>query len=368
MAADYALGIDVGGTKIYAGVINVTTGEVVSTARKRTRPEKGADFFAQRLQEVAADALAASKLDAKRDIAAVGIGLAGQVDREAGVLLGAPNLAKGLINLPIRRLVEERFGLPVILGNDAEVATYGEQYFGAARGTDDFICVFVGTGIGSAIVTRGELRRGATGTAGELGHTIVQFGGRLCGCGGRGHLEAYASRTAITKVLLAELARGRQSGLRDLLQDAGVDITVAGVQIRSGILARAEEAGDTLTLETLAEAADYLGAGLGSVASFLNPGRIIVGGGLMEASKFLFERAALRARESALPAAGHSLTVVRTGLGDNSGIVGAAWMAAQGAHTRPTPEVKDGKDGKAAKDSKDGDGKASKRAKAAAQV
>src|SRR5579859_3007457 len=203
MAAEYALGIDVGGTKIYAGVVNLASGTVVATARKRTRPERGADFFAERLQDVAA--------------AAIGIGLAGQVDRARGLLLGAPNLASGVVDMPIRDLLAARFHLPVVLGNDVEIGAYGEQHYGAARGSQSFVCVFVGTGIGGAIVSDGALWYGATGTAGEIGHTVVQYGGRLCGCGGRGHLEAYASRTAITRVLLAELARGRKSKLRDMI-------------------------------------------------------------------------------------------------------------------------------------------------------
>ncbi|WIG57602.1 MAG: hypothetical protein OJF49_000347 [Ktedonobacterales bacterium] len=321
----YALGIDVGGTKIYAGVIALETGEVVGSARKRTHPERGADFFTKRLQEVAADALESVHLPSTAQVAAIGVGLAGQVDRERGLLRGAPNLARGVEDLPLRDLLEKAFDLPVILGNDAEVATYGEQHYGAGRECDDFICIYVGTGIGSAIVHKGVLRRGATGTAGEIGHTVVQYGGRMCGCGGRGHLEAYASRSAITKVLFAELARGRTSKLQDYLKP---DETA----IRSKTIARCEEEKDPLMLETLSEAADYLGAGLGSLASFLNPSRIIIGGGLIEGTTFLFERASLRAREVALPVPGRALEIVRTGLGDDGGIVGAAWMA---VHMRP---------------------------------
>ncbi|MBF6589295.1 MAG: ROK family protein [Ktedonobacterales bacterium] len=320
MTARYAVGIDIGGTKIFAGVINLETGEVLGTARKRTHPERGADFFTERLLKVAEGAIEAAKLPAKAEISAIGAGIAGQVDRVAGVLLTGPNLGRGLDNLPVRDLLSKRFKVPVTLGNDVEVATLGEQYFGAGRGGDDFVCVFVGTGIGSGIVYQGATRRGATGTAGEIGHTVVQYGGRLCGCGGRGHLEAYASRTAITRVLLAELRRGRVTMLAD-------EVSADDLVIRSKTIARCVEAGDALVLETLAEAADYLGAGLGSLATFYNPRRIILGGGLVEAVAYFFERASLRAHEVALPVPGRALDIVRTALGDNSGIVGAAWMA-----------------------------------------
>lgn len=327
-SARLVLGLDVGGTKIFGGVVNVDTGEVVATSRKRTHPERGVDFFTQRLLTVGQEAIAAANLPEHESIVGVGIGIAGQVDRAKGVLIYSPNLAQGLKNLALADLLRNQFNVPVAVGNDVEVATYGEHRFGAASGFDDFVCVFVGTGIGSAIMQNGQIRRGVTGTAGEIGHTIVQYGGRLCGCGGRGHLEAYASRSAVTRVLLAELHRGRSSKLTELLKDG--DET-----IRSKMIARCIDDGDSLVTETVIEAADFLGAGLASLATFYNPQCIVLGGGLIEAAPLMLERATLRAHEAALPAATRSLRITKSGLGDNSGIIGAAWMAANrvtGAH------------------------------------
>lgn len=318
--ARYGVGIDIGGTKIFAGVIDLETGAVVSSARKRTRPERGVDFFTDRLLSVVAAALDGAQV-AKADLVGIGAGIAGQVDRINGVLISGPNLSKGLDHLNVRDLLSQKFKLPTVLGNDVEIAAIGENDFGAGQGCDDYVCVFVGTGIGAAIVRDGKIREGATGTAGEVGHTIIQYGGRLCGCGGRGHLEAYASRTAITRVLLAEMLRGRATKLSE---EISTDDTV----IRSKTLARVAEAGDSLVIETLMDAADYLGAGLGSIASFYNPKRIILGGGLIDAVDMFFQRAALRAHEAALPVPGRALEIVRSALGDNSGIVGAAVMAA----------------------------------------
>ena len=325
MPARYVMGIDVGGTKIYAGIVDAETGEVLATARKRTHPERGVDFFSQRLLVVAQEALDAAKLPDTEPLLAIGIGIAGQVDRAKGVLLASPNLARGLRNLALADLLHTQFNVPVVVGNDVDVATYGEQQFGAGRGYDDFVCVFVGTGVGAAIMQGGQIRRGFTGTAGEIGHTIVQYGGRICGCGGRGHLEAYASRSAVTRVLQAELARGRPSKLRDLLKEGDT-------AIRSKMIARCIDDGDELVIETVTEAADYLGAGLGSLATFYNPQCIVVGGGLVEAAPLVLERASLRAHEAALPAATRSLTIVKCGLGDDSGIIGASWLAARQAH------------------------------------
>lgn len=325
MPARYVMGIDVGGTKIYAGIVDVETGKALATARKRTHPERGVDFFSQRLLAVAQEALDSAALPESEPLLAIGIGIAGQVDRAKGVLLSSPNLAQGLKNLALADLLQKQFNVPVVVGNDVEVAAYGEQQFGAGRGYDDFVCVFVGTGVGAAIMQGGQIRRGVTGTAGEIGHTIVQYGGRICGCGGRGHLEAYASRSAVTRVLLAELERGRPSKLRDLLKDGDSEI-------RSKMIGRCIEDGDELVIETVTEAADYLGAGLGSLATFYNPQCIVLGGGLIEAAPLVLERATLRAHEAALPAATRSLTIVECGLGDDSGIIGAAWLAARQAH------------------------------------
>ncbi|HZC79834.1 MAG TPA: ROK family protein [Ktedonobacterales bacterium] len=326
MAQQFAVGIDVGGTKILVGVVEVTSGQVVSTSRKRTRPDRGVTFFTERLLTQVQDALDAAKLPANSAVTGIGIGIAGQVDRERGLLLSGPNIGAAFNNLPLATLLQDRFHLPVTVSNDVDVATIGEQHFGAARGIEDFVCVFIGTGIGGAIVQGGKPYRGATGTAGELGHTVVQFGGRLCGCGGRGHLEAYASRTAITQVLLAELQRGRKSLLAELI--APDERT-----IRSKAIAQCLDAGDPLVTEAVTEAADYLGAGLGSLVTFYNPQRVLLGGGLIEATRLLFDRASARAREVALPLPGRQVEIVRAGLGDNSGIIGAARMGARPAGT-----------------------------------
>jgi glucokinase len=333
MAVRYAVGVDIGGTKIYAGVIDLETGQPLSTARKRTHPERGMAFFVERLREVIATALDGAKLPNRNTPTALGVGIAGQVDREHGVVLGAPNLAQGLANFAIAEVLTTAFGMPVVIGNDVEVAALGEQYFGAAVGqaAADFVYVSIGTGVGGAIMREGVIYRGASGTAGEIGHTVVAYNGRFCSCGGRGHLEAYASRTAITKVLRAEMARGRKTKLTDLIKPDDS-------AIRSKMLARCIEEGDGLVTEALSEAADYLGAGIGSLASFYNPHCVILGGGLIEAVPLFFERAALRAREVAMPIAGRQLAIECAKLGDDSGIVGAACMAGlREAHPGASP-------------------------------
>src|SRR6266567_6276304 len=320
----YALGIDLGGTKALAAVVDITTGEVISSERKRTRAEKGQDFIGQRSIEIATTALNNARFPDISGIVAVGIGAAGQIDRKAGIVVDAPNL--GVKDMHLGSLLNKQFGKPVAVGNDVEVAALGEYLYGAGRGSNNFVCMFVGTGIGSGIVQNGRLYSGFTGTAGEVGHMIIQAGGRICGCGGRGCLEAYASRTAITKAIMAEIHHGRDS---ILASDVEFQLKEGETIIRSGLLADALNHGDALVTEIITEAADYLGYGLGSVMNFYNPECIILGGGVIEAIDLLFERAVQRARSTALSDPGRKTEIIRAKLGDFSGVVGAACLGAE---------------------------------------
>src|SRR6266702_1035983 len=308
----YALGIDLGGTKALAAVVDITTGEVIASERKRTRAEKGQDFIAQRSIEIATMALNNARLPDGSGIVAVGIGAAGQIDRKAGIVVDAPNL--GVKDMPLGSILNKQFGKAVAVGNDVEVAAFGEYLYGSGRGCNNFVCMFVGTGIGSGIVQNGRLYTGLTGTAGEEGHMIIQFGGRICGCGCRGCLEAYASRTAITRAIMAEIHHGRSSIMAD----------EAERQLKEG----------EVVIEIVTEAADYLGYGLGSIMNFYNPERIVLGGGVIEAIDLLFERAVHRARTTALSAPARKTEIVRTKLGDFSGAVGAACLGAEAAGYR----------------------------------
>ncbi|HYT28495.1 MAG TPA: ROK family protein [Ktedonobacteraceae bacterium] len=327
----YALGIDLGGTKTLAAVVDISTGEVVASARKRTRAEKGQEFVAQRILDLSTQAIADAKL-LNGGIVAVGVGAAGQIDRKAGVVVDAPNL--GVKDMDLGALLGKQFGKSVAVGNDVEVAALGEYIYGSGQGYRTFVCVFVGTGIGSGIVQNGRMYTGLTGTAGEVGHMTVDAGGRICGCGSRGCLEAYASRTAITKAIMAEIHHGRSS---ILAEDVQFQLKEGETIIRSGLLASAIAHNDALAIEIVTEAADYLGYGLASVMNFYNPDCIILGGGVIEAIDLLFERAVHRARITALSAPASKTKIIRAKLGDFSGVVGAAYMGGEAAgYTFPT--------------------------------
>ena len=318
----YGLGIDLGGTKMLAGVVDVESGKIIGSARKKTHAERGAKAIGERLLDVAREALDDAKITDSTTLTGIGIGSAGQLDRKRGMVLASPNIP--FENFPLGELLQQEFKVPVTLANDVEAAAYGELYHGAGKRCPLFVCVFVGTGIGGGIVQDGNLFRGASGTGGELGHMTVVAGGRLCPCGSRGCLEAYASRTSMTHAIAGEIKRGRSSVVKAELEEG------AGV-LRSGMFADAISQKDELVTQIVQEASEYLGYGLASIINFYNPEKIILGGGVIEAMDIMFEHATLRARQIALASPARTVKFERAALGDNAGMVGAATLTAVAA-------------------------------------
>lgn len=316
MADKFAVGVDLGGTKIMAGVVNLNTGQMVASAKKKTRIVNEGQDLVKRIAAAVDDAIRDAGIEPKK-LVGIGVGAAGMVDREAGVLLAAANI--GANDLPIAGPLQDQFGMDVRLGNDVEVATLGELVFGAGRDCDNFVCIFVGTGIGSGIVYDGTIHRGFTGTAGEIGHMVLIPDGRECGCGGFGCLEAYASRTAIARNCLYDINRGSDSILRDKIDPS------KGV-LRSKALAQALEVGDEVALRAVNHAARMLGVGLASVINFYNPQRIILGGGLIEAMPAYFEKTEAETRRRSLKIPSRHTELVRAELGDFAGTIGAALL------------------------------------------
>ncbi len=321
----FAVGVDFGGTKVLAAVVDLDKGKVVGEAKVRTSLFDSGDALMDRIYEVIDGALEDAGKKPK-DMEGIGVGIAGQVDAQKGLLIGTANLSRSVVNLPMAELLEKKYDIPAALRNDVQIAAIGEARFGAGKDCDDFLCIFVGTGIGGAIVHNGELIPGHSGNAGEIGHTTIDAHGRLCGCGARGHLEAYASRTAITKSILGDLRRGRKSVVTDLIKD--LDPTHEHAAIRSGVLKKAVKEKDPVVVETISEAGMYLGLGLASMVNFVNPQRIILGGGVIESVDLLFEQADYWTRHEALPKAGEEVEIVKSKLGDYSGVIGAAIIVA----------------------------------------
>lgn len=321
----YALGVDLGGTKILAGVVDVQTGEVRSSVFRRTQPEHGEENVFHRLVGVAREAIVEADV-ARTQIRAIGIGVAGQVDTEHGILTRAPNLPEDLVGIPLAHRLGEEIHLPVTVVNDVVAAAAGEAHFGAGRDYSNFVCVFIGTGIGGAVYQNGQPYVGATNTAGELGHMVVDYNGRICGCGGKGHLEAYASRTSIVRTILAALRQGRTSVLSAVEPDPD-PYNVAASNIHDVTIDEAVRQGDALAIELVSDGARYMAAGLVSIINFYNPPRIILGGGMVEKVGVFFDMVRIHAIEEALLGPRQHVEIVKAGLGDNSGIVGAAVLA-----------------------------------------
>lgn len=311
----YSIGIDLGGTKILIGLVEKESGKVVSHIKKKTKKEKGPENIVRKMVEGVEELLEESG-KSFTEISSIGIGSAGQIDRKNGIIIGAPNL--DCYNLNLKKILQNKFNIPVFVGNDVEVATIGEQKFGAGKGCADFVCVFVGTGIGSAIVKNGHIIYGATGTAGELGHIIVDLNGRPCACGAHGCLEAYASRSAIETRIEGALKKGRKSCISEYLEE--------GKAITSSMIRKSIEREDELVTQCVSEASEYLSGGLASVINLINPELIILGGGLIEAVDYFYKQTIKKAKSKSLPVPAEKIRFSKTILGDYSGVIGAALL------------------------------------------
>ena len=247
----HTIGIDLGGTKV-AGVLIDRNGHIVARERTSSLPERGADAVGETVA-LMVRALAAA---APAAVAGVGIGVAGQVDSATGIVQNAPNLRWH--EYPLGQVIHDMTGQPVSVLNDVQAAAYGEWSFGAARGTSEAICMFIGTGVGGGIISNGRLFRGKSGAAGELGHTVVSLHGPGCRCGGRGCLEAYAGGWAIARRAFDAVIARPLAG-RALLDAAGGDASA----ITATALAVAAKKGDPLARTLVGEIEDALVAGLG---------------------------------------------------------------------------------------------------------
>lgn len=307
------VGIDIGGTKIAAGVVD-ESGQVMARHRVATTERD-----AESVERTVADLVL--QLRADYEIEAVGIGAAGFVDEKRSRVNFAPNL--GWRDEPLRMAIEAAVEVPVVVENDANAAAWGEYRFGAGQGRDFVITVTVGTGIGAGIILGGSLYRGRWGAAGEFGHFTVDPGGRPCGCGNRGCWEQYASGNALVREA-RYLASERRTEAETLLGLG--DGTPEGVQGRH--VTQAAREGDPVALAAFDFVSRWLGQGLSDVTSILDPACFVIGGGVSEAGDLLLP-STVRALSESVSGRGHrSLpSVVIATLGNAAGLVGAADLA-----------------------------------------
>jgi len=260
----------------------------------------------------------------------LGIGAAGIVDQRSGTIIYAPNL--GWKDVHLGKIFSIELGIPVTVVNDLTAITVGEWRYGAARGYDDFVCIFVGTGIGGGIVCDGKLVSGSGGSAGEIGHIITHSGGRLCSCGNRGCLEAYAGGWAIAE-RAKELVRKNPSQGELIASRAGsIDkITAAHVAEAAGL-------GDKLAEQILDVSIAYLGDGIISVLNILNPAIVVLGGGVMMGLPNAIDRIQKAVDSKSLTNMSKKAKVVMNELGDMAGVIGAAHLGREQADQVPVSD------------------------------
>ncbi len=310
-----AIGVDVGGTKVAAGVVD-EDGRIIAKL-KRSTPAASPPRTEQAI------AGAVTELLARHQVAAIGLGAAGFVDGARARVLFAPNLAWR--DEPLKQRVEERLGHQVVVENDANASAWAEARFGAARGYRDAMLVALGTGIGAGLLINGELYRGRWGMAGEPGHVRVVPDGRLCGCGNRGCWEQYCSGNALVAEA-REFARRSPEGAIRLLQLGGG----APEGISGPVITQAAAEGDPAALRCFQTVGGWLGQGLADLAAILDPACFVIGGGVSEAGDLLLDPARA-AFERALTGRGYRpLAEIKVAeLGEDAGIVGAADLARQ---------------------------------------
>ncbi|MBZ0255498.1 ROK family protein [bacterium] len=314
---DYVVGIDLGGTKILSAVVD-KEGNIVSRAKKKTKAQRSSDEILVRLEECTRDAIESSGLPADQ-FAAVGIGSPGPLDPIEGCILETPNL--NLSNAPIAPYLREKLNMPVFLDNDVNVGTFGEFTYGAAKGKQHVIGIFLGTGVGGGVILNGEPFHGASLNAGELGHTKIVVYGDKCGCGDRGCLEAYASKTAMIKRLQKRISKGKKSVLTELTNGDWTKLT-------SSVFVKAIEAGDKITIKEIQRAAKYTGVAVGSLMNILSPEMVVIGGGLVEALEdTIMPDIQYHAKKNCFPIMSEKCEIVPAKLGDDAGILGAAAIA-----------------------------------------
>jgi glucokinase len=312
MSAGCVIGVDLGGTKLLAGVVDPDLNvhhRVFRHAREGKGTEQLLDALVEAVQEV--------RTAAGRELTAVGFGVPSLVDTRTGIATTTVHLP--LRDVPLRDVMAERLGVPVAVDNDANAAMFAEHRRGAARGAQTAALLTLGTGIGGGIVVDGQVLRGAHGGAGEWGHMVVDVDGPECTCGNHGCLEMLVSGTA--------LGRGAQRAAQEL-PDSGFGRALrAGREITGMLATELAHDGDPVALEVVTTVGRHLGVGLSNVINILNPEVIVVGGGVIAAGELLLEPARAVVAQRALAPSRDQVRIVPTRFGDASGMVGAALLA-----------------------------------------
>lgn len=308
MTKDIIAGIDIGGTKIALALAD-ENGQRLSLYRFPTGVEQGP----HRILNHAITEIGRMVEEANGNLRGIGVGCGGPLDRQRGLILSPPNLPDW-DEFPIVELLEKRFGVSVVLDNDANAAAMGEHQYGAGLGLRNLVYFTISTGIGGGVIINGEIVHGVADGAGEVGHMMVQPNGPACGCGARGCMEAICSGTSI--------ARRARERLTNAQSSMAIKVS-AGHEMTAQIVAEAAREGDALAREIWDETIYYLAIGVGNIISALAPEAVILGGGVTAVGEQLFAplRSQVQSMVKIFPA--EKINILQAALGGDSGIYGA---------------------------------------------
>ncbi len=317
-ANNAVLGIDVGGTKILALAAR-PDGTTLASAVAETPSRDKAERVISAMAETARAAIAQAGLGTN-DIGSAGVAAAGAIDAHAGTIVHSPHLST-MSNTPVVAMLSQLLGMPVAIGNDANIAALGEQRYGAGKGVQDLVFLTISTGIGAGVIIGGRLFTGSAGYAGEVGHMTVDAHGPYGASTTPGAWESLCSGTALARIATERITAGERSSMSAALHDTN----------QEGLTARdvfaACRSGDALAQDIVADAIVYLGAGLTSLVNLLNPAKIIIGGGLSNEWDAYIAPAVALMREQSFAGIGKLTPVVPPALGAEAGALGAVALA-----------------------------------------
>lgn len=314
--AFHVIGVDMGMSKVMTAVTDLE-GNVIKKVTLYFEDKSTRKYIIDRIKQSIYDIMSESGFEGSSYIG-IGIGVHGLVDPENGISIYAP--AFNWRNVNIKEIMEEEFNLPVYIDNDARVMALGERWFGAAQNVDNFILINVGSGVGSGIMINGELYRGATFGAGEVGHICIADNGPKCNCGNYGCLEVMASGPALVKRMVSYIKMGGSTMITGLVED---NLT----KINGEIIYKAALMGDTAAVNVLEETGRYVGLAVSNLINILNPRLILIGGGVSMAGDFILRPLVEVARRKSMKDAGENVQIIPAALKENCGVVGAATLA-----------------------------------------
>jgi glucokinase len=315
--AEYVVGVDLGGTKILAGVFD-SQFTCRGRSKMSTKADRGPEEVMERIAHCVRDAVDECDLDFKQ-VRGIGLGAPGAVDPDAGRVIFAPNLQWE--DVPLKKVLEKQLGVPVFVENDGNSAILGIYETELQSKPRQVVGIFLGTGIGGGIILDGKLYSGFNGTAGEIGHMVIEVGGPKCNCGNRGCFEALASRTAIFRRIYDAVEDGQKTLLTELLGDDLKDL-------RSGDLRKAIRKGDTLVEKIVEEASEYTGVAVANLINLFNPEVVVLGGGVIDAlADEMMAIIVETAKDYAMSGTCKGVEIVATKVGDDAGIIGGAVLA-----------------------------------------